>query len=184
MTLKKLAFLFCFITLSAQAQNQSVTVNTMAPFQLNGFELTGAEYWIFDSSEAFKYPDFVLWGFSGQSNSYGRTTPAPMKARECALVAYNELVKFLATPPPEFIKLKASGVTYRFFLWVNDYTKANDEVPRPSRMWHWNSGPKNYSQGFWKWESTLSASGECITPSADQVSKVIIDTTALLADEN
>jgi hypothetical protein len=62
-------------------------------------------------------------------------------------------------------RVVALGATPRFYLWTNDYTAASpDRLRRQHQMWHWNSGSHDYSQGYWKWEATLTQNAECLIP--------------------
>ncbi len=147
----------------------------MREYTLNGFELSGAEYWVYTSTKEFNYPDDVLWGFQGQQTTAGTASPgAPALTQKCAVEAYNKLLEFLNNPPAKFVELKDKGATPRFYLWTNDYTEASaSEEFRPNQFWHWNRGTKDYSKGYWKWESTVDRAGKCLVPDDSQVSTMI-----------
>lgn len=168
-------FLFIFVSLllnfNVSAQEEVSTPSEMKEYTLNGFELTGAEYWVFVAGRDFSYPDDVLWGFQGEWKNDDSAGQAPEVAKQCALMAYNKLNRFYKNPPAGMQDLITKGrATNRFFLWVNDYTQAAaDEEERPNNFWHWNSGTKDYSKGYWKWESTLNKKGECIVPDDAQI---------------
>lgn len=164
-----------FLSLNIQAQEEAKTPTDMKAYTLNGFELSGAEYWVFVEGKEFSYPNDVLWGFQGEFKNDETPGQAPELAKECALLAYNKLNRFYNNPPVGMKDLiEKGGVTKRFFLWVNDYTQsAPAEVERPNNFWHWNRGPKDYSKGYWKWESTLNKKGECILPEDAQINSRI-----------
>lgn len=168
----KFAFVFLSLLLSHSAFAEQVTGPAATPadmheYQLNGFELSGSEYWVFVAGKDFKYPDDVIWSFTGA---------APEQAQACALQAYNKLNALLTNPPADFVELKDKGATPRFYLWTNDYTQsAADEEQRPAKFWHWNRGPKNYSQGYWKWESSVTREGVCTIPQDEQIREMIKD---------
>ena len=87
----------------------------------------------------------------------------------------------MQNPPADFVDLKTLGLTPRFYLWTNDYTAADaTEVERPNKFWHWNRGPKDYTKGFWKWESTLNHQGVCMLPEAAQIAEKIAEIRTIL----
>ncbi len=141
------------------------TPEEMKTYDLNGFSLSGSEYWVFLASKEFMYPDDVIWDFTGA---------APKAAQDCALLAYNKLNAFLQNPSADFVELKNKGNTPNFYLWTNDYTQAAATQPeRPAKFWHWNRGDKDYAKGFWKWESTVTHDGVCTIPQDDQIAEMI-----------
>ena len=160
-----------FLSFNIQAQEEVSRPEEMKEYTLNGFELSGGEYWVFTAEKEFAYPDDVLWGFMGEQKNDETPGAAPALAIECGLQAYNKLNKFYKNPPKGMKDLiEKGGTTKRFFLWVNDYTKASEaEEVRPNNFWHWNRGTKDYSKGYWKWESTLNKKGECLLPDDAQI---------------
>lgn len=117
----------------------------------------------------------VSTGFTQQK----KNSAIPMM---CAVQAYNKLMEFYQNPPIGMKKLIEVGqTTNHFFLWVNDYTTASDtEEVRPNNFWHWNRGTKDYSQGYYKWESTLTKDGRCLVPDDQQIAERIAEITAKL----
>lgn len=168
-----------FINFQTQAQEEVTRPADMHEYNLNGFELTGAEYWVFVEGKEFSYPDDVLWGFQGEFKNDETPGQAPELAKECAVLAYNKLNRFYKNPPKGMKELiEVGGATKRFFLWVNDYTKAAaNEEERSNNFWHWNRGTKDYSKGYWKWESTLNKKGECLLPDDAQIEERIREIT-------
>ncbi len=171
-----LGFALWFTFQSARAQVPPATLSPVAtPEEMTyinnlGFRLSGAEYWPYVAGEAFAYPEHVLWGFLGEDNSYGRPTPATSAAQDCAMQSYNKLVELMNNPPAELITLQERGATTAFYLWTDDYSQAAvGTQERASKMWHWNSGEKNYAAGFWKWEAKVTRAGECLTPNLTQI---------------
>jgi hypothetical protein len=162
------------------------TPSAMTTFSINGYELTGAEYWPYVGTAEINYPDAVLWGFYPQAGVIGpgETTPnaetASPKAVVCAEASYAALRAFVQSNPPklrEIVKRGADkGYVPRFYLWTNDYTRAATPYPpgvREARLWYWKrkepAPPK--PPGYWKWEATLTQAGECQVPRADQIEK-------------
>lgn len=165
----------------------------MASFTLNGYTLTGAEYWPYVGTADIDYPAAVLWGFYPKKGEIGpgEDTPnaetASDKVVACAQTAYDALQAFLKSDPPKLraivTKGEAKGFVPRFYLWTNDYTRAANPFPpgvREARLWYWKrkepAPPK--PPGYWKWESVLSQSGECLIPQPAQIEKMLTDTLA------
>ncbi len=157
----------------------------MTTFTMNGFSLAGAEYWPYAGTAEIKYPEEVLWGFYPAKGvvAPGEADPNAADARPeviaCATRAYSALRAFLDKPDPRLLKIielgKISGdVVPRFYLWTNDYGLAATPYPpgvRQARLWYWKrkapEPPK--PPGYWKWESTLTQSGECQIPHPEQI---------------
>jgi hypothetical protein len=167
----------------------------MDTFTINGYLLAGAEYWPYAGTDEIKYPDAVLWGFYPKKGVIGpgETTPnlddASAAALACARTAYDALRTFLQSDPPVLRKIveqgAAKGYVPRFYLWTNDYTRAATPYPpgvREARLWYWKrkqpEPPK--PPGYWKWEATVTQSGECQIPRAEQIEKVLADELAVV----
>ena len=54
------AFLLLFLSACTPA---AAGGERMESFELNGYQLTGAEYWPYSGTEEIRYPEDVLWGF-------------------------------------------------------------------------------------------------------------------------
>ena len=160
----------------------------MDTFTINGYLLAGAEYWPYVGTADINYPDAVLWGFYPKAGEIGpgETTPnaetANPKAVACAERAYAALRAFVQSDPPKLRAIVTKGADKgyvpRFYLWTNDYTRAATPYPpgvREARLWYWKrkepAPPK--PPGYWKWESTLTQSGECQIPQSDQIAKIL-----------
>ncbi len=167
---------------SVWAEDKAIQPKDMHELTTNGFELSGGEYWVYVAGKEFNYPDDVLWGLMGEEKNDGTAGQAPEKAQACAVKAYNKLMDFYKNPPVGMKNLIEVGkTTNKFFLWVNDYTVASEtEEVRPNSFWHWNRGPKDYSQGYWKWESTLTKDGQCLVPDDLQISEKILEVSKIL----
>jgi len=152
---------------------------TMQAFAANGKELSGAEYWPYVASKKFTYPDDVLWGFyPAAGDSDGNATSATPAALDCAAQAYAELVTFFNDHPPLLDKIIENGeshlITNKFYIWVNDYSTADNPYPfdmRTNNFWYWTRNPQapGRTPGFWKWESTLTQDLQCLTPDSEQI---------------
>jgi len=172
---------------STQARGNAVMepAQPMTTFTQNGFMLAGAEYWPYSGTAEIKYPEEVLWGFYPKKGvvAPGEADPNLADARPeavaCATRAYAALQAFVDKPHPKLLKIielgKITGdVVPRFYLWTNDYGLAATPYPpgvREARLWYWKrktpEPPK--PPGYWKWESTLTQSGECQIPNGEQI---------------
>lgn len=165
----------------------------MAPFDFDGYTLTGAEYWPYAGEVDINYPSEVLWGFYPKAGEVppGETDPNPATASPaavaCAQRSYDALRAFLATRPAKLRAITERGVDAgfvpRFYLWTNDYTRAATPFPpgvREARLWYWKrkqpAPPK--PPGYWKWEATLTQAGECQLPRAAQIEAFLDETLA------
>ncbi len=164
----------------------------MIAFDLNGYSVTGAEYWPYIDHTEIREDRDVLWGFYPEKGVAppGESDPnvasATPKALECALQSYRALRVFLSSSPPDLRAItergKARGYTNRFWMWTNDYSKTTALTPtRPARLWYWKREKPDPARpaGFWKWEATLTAQGQCQVPEAAQIRASL---SAALAD--
>ena len=168
----------------------------MASFTVSGYTLTSAEYWPYTGEKDIDYPAEVLWGFYPEKGVVpeGETDPNPASARPeaiaCAEKAFAALHDWLATDPPVLKKIVAAHtadgtMVPRFYLWTNDYGRAASPFPpgmREARLWWWArkqpEPPK--PPGYWKWESVLTQSGECVIPHQPQIDQYLAEMAAKL----
>jgi hypothetical protein len=163
----------------------------MDTFEMNGYVLAGAEYWPYIGKDAIRYPQDVLWGFYPEKGEIapGELEPnadsASPEAIECAQQAFTALQVFLAKNPPALRRIvevgEAKGFVPRFYLWTNDYSRAADPYPagvREARLWYWKrkvaEPPK--PPGYWKWEATVTQTGACELPRAEQIETYLAET--------
>ena len=153
---------------------KSLLAGNMNVVEINKFQLVGAEYWPFVGNDPFRYPNDVLWGFYPES--------ASNEAVKCAEASHKALIDFFHANWRIMRDVVGFGATRKFYLWTNDYSSAsNGRTLRKPRMWHWNTGPRDYSQGYWKWESTLRPDGSCETPNADQITRELIEAVGIIS---
>lgn len=157
----------------------------MKPFTVQGVGLTGGEYWPNRGAQPTRYPDDVLWGFYPEEGvvfegeaARGAPTKAAMR---CAQIAYDRLFAWVS----EHHALLAAAAarrdppaSRRFYLWVNDYSEADDPFPhpmRPAKFWYWQRKPPVPGRipGYWKWESTVLQNGACTTPDPRQIQEYL-----------
>jgi hypothetical protein len=144
-------------------------------------------------SAEIRYPEDVLWGFYPEKGvlAPGESTPNADSARPeavaCAERAFTALRGFIASDPPLLRKIvehgAAQGYVPRFYLWVNDYGRAADPYPpgvREARLWYWKRKTPDPVRppGYWKWESTLTQTGECRIPRDDAIATYLAETWA------
>ena len=176
MRLLPLAALVLPLSVLAYAQGAQAGGSVMHPFDLNGYELSGAEYWSFMGDTPFHYPDDVLWGFYPGD--------AADLAVGCAHQAYDRLHGLFQADPWRLRQVITLGATPRFYLWVNDYSRASyARARREPRLWHWDSGPDDYASGYWKWEATLTQDGACQLPSDAQIDQALDEALRALGGE-
>ena len=163
----------------------------MASFTMNGYTLTGAEYWPYVGSDDIKYPEDVMWGFYPQQGvvSDGEMDPSPASAGPaaiaCAKKAFAALQAFVASDPPVLRKIVDAGeaagtMVPRFYLWTNDYSRAATPYPpgvREARLWWWARKQPDPPKppGYWKWESVLTQNGECVIPHQPQIDQYLAE---------
>jgi hypothetical protein len=152
--------------------------------------LSGAEYWPAHGNAEVKYPEEVLWGFypkkgiapPGETDE--NADDASIAALECAEKSFSALRAFLASDPPELRRIvergKDAGYTNKFYLWTNDYTRATRPYApgvRSARLWYWKRKTPDPSRppGYWKWEATVTQSGECQLPGLAQTRALLVE---------
>lgn len=165
----------------------------MDTFEINGYVLAGAEYRPYIGKDDITDPKDVLRGFYPEKGviapgeTEANVDSATPEAIDCAQQSFTALQVFLAKSSPalrEIIELgKDQGYVPRFYLWTNDYSRAAEPFPpgrREARLWYWKrkqpdpAGPP----GYWKWEATLTQTGACTTPAAEQIEQYLADTLA------
>jgi len=197
----RLAVLVVFVACSGAAREKPVAgdkpvtpiAERMDSFEMNGYVVTGAEYWPYVGADDIKYPEEVLWGFYPVKGEIvkGETEPNADSARPeaiaCAQEAFAALQVFLASNPPKLRTIiergESQGYVPRFYLWTNDYGRAATPFPpgvREARLWYWKrkqpEPPK--PPGYWKWEASLMQDGACRVPTAEQIDKYLDETLA------
>jgi hypothetical protein len=167
----------------------------MDTFEMNGYTLAGAEYWPYIGKDEIRYPEDVLWGFYPEKGVIppGETEPnvdtANPDAVECAEQSFAALQVFLAKNPAALRRLVngdgAKSYVPRFYLWTNDYSRAADPYPpgvREARLWYWRrkqpEPPK--PPGYWKWEATLTQTGDCRIPDSEKSQEYLAELLAEL----
>ena len=149
----------------------------MGPFLESGYILAGAEYWPHRGSTPAKYPEEILWGFYPHEGEVfegsAATATATDAAMKCAEQSYAALKAWLPTATDALAKATATGKAPRFYLWVNDYTEADDPFPadmRQAKLWYWarDPGVAGRIPGYFKWETVVNQKGECSWPQAEQ----------------
>ncbi len=149
----------------------------MGPFSESGYILAGAEYWPHRGSTPAKYPEEILWGFYPHEGEVFEGSAAVATATDaavaCAEQSYAALRAWIPTATEALGAAAATGKAPRFYLWVNDYSQADDPFPaqmRQAKLWYWARDPAVAGRipGYFKWETVVDQKGECHWPEADQ----------------
>ncbi len=176
---------------AARPAPASPIADRMDSFEINGYVLAGAEYWPYVGKEDIDYPKDVLWGFYPEKDvippgeSEANLDSARPEAVECAKQSFAALQVFLAKNSSQLrqiVELGADqGYVPRFYLWTNDYSRAAEPFPpgrREARLWYWKrkqpEPPK--PPGYWKWEATLTQTGDCTIPRSAQIEQYLAQT--------
>ena len=167
-----------YATLVPEGPNsRPIAHGDMGPFLVDGYILAGAEYWPHRGSTPAKYPEEILWGFYPHEGEVFEGAPAVATATEaavrCAEQSYAALKAWIPTATDALAKATATGKAPRFYLWVNDYTEADDPFPNPMReakLWYWTRDPAVAGRipGYFKWETVVDQKGACHWPQAEQ----------------
>jgi len=157
--------------------SRPVSHGEMGPFEHGGFLLGGAEYWPHRGSTPAKYPEEILWGFYPHEGEVfegsAAVATATKAAVECAEESYAALQAWMPTATDALAQATAGDKAPRFYLWVNDYSEADDPFPadmRKAKLWYWarDPGVAGRIPGYFKWETVLDQKGECHWPDAAQ----------------
>lgn len=157
--------------------SRPVAHGDMAPFAHGGFALAGAEYWPHRGSTPAKYPEEILWGFYPHEGEVFEGSAAAASATsaaiDCAEKSYAALQAWIPTATDALAGATAGDKAPRFYMWVNDYSEADDPFPadmHEAKLWYWarNPGVAGRIPGYFKWETVLDQKGECRWPDAAQ----------------
>ncbi len=158
-------------------QSRPVAHGEMGPFFESGYILAGAEYWPHRGSTPAKYPEEILWGFYPHEGEVfegaAATATATDAAVRCAEQSFAALRAWIPTATEALAKATAKGKAPRFYLWVNDYSEADDPFPadmRQAKLWYWARTPSVAGRipGYFKWETVVDQKGECSWPHPEQ----------------
>lgn len=128
----------------------------MRPVTYNSMTVKSCEYWVFEGNVPFRYPDDVTRGFYPPE-----IAPSTVS---CAEQGFDQIVAYLKSDPEELQSAIALGITRSIILSVNDYTlAATDRATRGPKLSHWGLD-RDLSQGYWRWEVTLTRDGSCTLP--------------------
>ncbi len=167
--------------------SRPVAHGEMGPFLETGYILAGAEFWPHRGSTPAKYPEEILWGFYPHEGEVFEGSAAVATATDaataCAEQSYAALRAWIPTATDALAGATATGMAPRFYLWVNDYSEADDPFPKPMReakLWYWARDPAVPGRipGYFKWETVLDQTGECRWPQSDQAMSFLTETAA------
>lgn len=184
----KRTLLFLALAFGATARADDIRMSTL---DINGFVLSGAEYWPYHGTTDINYPDDVLWGFypergiPPEPGEDPNPDTASLAAVACATQAWAKLKTFLETDQPvlrRIVEIGAEqGFTPKFYLWTDDYSDAADPYPhglRANALWFWKRNPPvpGRTPGYWKWESRVLQDGTCQVPEDAQIQEYLATT--------
>lgn len=158
-------------------RSRPVAHGDMAPFEHGGFALAGAEYWPHRGSTPAKYPEEILWGFYPHEGEVFEGSAAAASATtaaiECAEKSYAALQAWIPTATDALAGATAGDKAPRFYMWVNDYSEADDPFPadmHEAKLWYWARSPGVAGRipGYFKWETVLDQKGACRWPDPTQ----------------
>ena len=149
---------------------------TPAPAELksgryvNGFALTGFEYWQWKKPDPYAGGNEVAWGYNGDGEPKTGVMPTDA-SRACMAESFRTLEAILQKDPPQELKdLQAKHGVQQFWFWNNDMTdaKATVKVPKgDSELWLYEGDRGD--GGLIKWISSTERDGTCKLPTRDDL---------------
>jgi hypothetical protein len=130
---------------------------------INGFAMTGFEYWQWKKPDPYAGGDEVAWGYNGDGQPETGVMPTD-QSRACMAESFKALEAILKDPPAELKPLAAKNVK-QFWFWNNDMTDAKTTVKVPkgnSELWLY--APEREDGGLIKWISSTERDGVCHLP--------------------
>lgn len=132
---------------------------------VNGFALTGFEYWQWKKPDPYAGGNEVAWGYNGDGQPKTGVMPTDA-SRACMAESFRTLEAILQNDPPEELKelQKKHGVE-QFWFWNNDMTDAKSSVKVPkqnSELWLFQGDRGD--GGLIKWISSTERDGTCKLP--------------------
>jgi|GEM_PF-1756765 len=167
--------------------SRPATHGDMGTFFESGYILAGAEYWPHRGSTPAKYPEEILWGFYPHEGEVfegaAASASATPEAVACAEQSYAALRAWIPTATEALAGATAGDKAPRFYLWVNDYSQADDPFPaemREAKLWYWARNPAVPGRipGYFKWETVLDQKGECHWPDDTQAKAFLREAAA------
>jgi hypothetical protein len=153
----------------------------MQPFVNKNIQLVGSEYLYFTLDSKGVLEEEVNDGFYPEKGVYlegeaGTFTPN-VKVMACAEQSYAAFKKWSARLPEVFMAT-TKNTPPLFWLMVNDYSGIKTpftEKSREANLWYWKRDPAIVGRvpGYWKWEATLTQSGQCDIPSEEEAKKYL-----------
>lgn len=137
---------------------------------INGFALTGFEYWQWKKPDPYDGGNEVAWGYNGDGEPKTGVMPTDV-SRACMAESFRTLEAILTNDPPEELKeLKAEHGVQNFWFWNNDLTDAKSTVKVPkgnSELWLYEGDRGD--GGLIKWISQTNRDGTCVLPTREDL---------------
>ena len=138
--------------------------------KVNGFALTGFEYWQWKKPDPYDGGNEVAWGYNGDGEPKTGVMPTDA-SRACMAESFRTLEAILENDPPQELKdLQAKHGVQQFWFWNNDMTdaKASVKVPKNnSELWLF-MGDRG-DGGLIKWISSTERDGTCKLPTRNDI---------------
>ncbi|MBX3224913.1 MAG: hypothetical protein KF795_30635 [Labilithrix sp.] len=137
---------------------------------INGFVLTGFEYWQWKKPDPYAGGNEVAWGYNGDGEPKTGVMPTDA-SRACMAESFRTLEAILTNDPPQELKdLEEAHGVRQFWFWNNDMTdaKASVKVPKNnSELWLFQGDRGD--GGLIKWISSTERDGTCKLPTRNDV---------------
>ena len=138
--------------------------------RINGFALTGFEYWQWKKPDPYDNGNEVAWGYNGDGEPKTGVEPTDA-SRACMAESFRTLEAILTNDPPEELKdLQEKHGVQQFWFWNNDMTdaKASVKVPKGnSELWLFQGDRGD--GGLIKWISSTERDGTCKLPTRNDI---------------
>lgn len=137
---------------------------------VNGFALTGFEYWQWKKPDPYAGGNEVAWGYNGDGQPKTGVMPTDA-SRACMAESFRTLEAILQNDPPQELKdLQEKHGVQQFWFWNNDMTDAKSSVKVPknnSELWLFQGDRGD--GGLIKWISSTERDGTCKLPTRDDL---------------
>jgi hypothetical protein len=138
--------------------------------RINGFALTGFEYWQWKKPDPYDGGNEVAWGYNGDGEPATGVMPTDA-SRACMAESFRTLEAILTKDPPAELKdLKTKHKVTQFWFWNNDMTDAKASVTVPksnSELWLYEGDRGD--GGLIKWISSTERDGTCKLPTRNDI---------------
>ncbi|MCW5836985.1 MAG: hypothetical protein KIS78_31615 [Labilithrix sp.] len=137
---------------------------------INGFVLTGFEYWQWKKPDPYAGGNEVAWGYNGDGQPKTGVVPTDA-SRACMAESFRTLEAILTNDPPEELKeLSEKHGVRQFWFWNNDMIDAKASVkPSKQNSELWLFQGDRGDGGLIKWISSTERDGTCKLPTRNDL---------------